>query len=92
MPTLRRLIVVLLLCWTGLAFGAEPVDINSADAKALAAALDGVGPAKAQAIIDYRNANGAFESIEDLTRVKGIGPATLQRNRASIRLGASDAK
>lgn len=89
---MRQLIAVLLLCWTALALGGEPVDINSADAKALAAALDGVGPAKAKAIVGYRKANGPFESIEDLTRVKGIGPATLQRNRASIRLGASDAR
>ncbi|TVQ70177.1 MAG: helix-hairpin-helix domain-containing protein [Oceanospirillales bacterium] len=59
----------------------SPIDINSATASEIAAALSGVGPAKAQAIVDYRTEKGGFVSIEELTQVQGIGPATLERNR-----------
>lgn len=60
------------------------IDINSADAAAIAAALDGVGLVKAQEIVAYREMFGAFESVEELTEVKGIGPSTLERNRDRI--------
>ena len=60
------------------------VDINSADAKTLAESLSGVGLVRAEAIVAYRNANGPFRDIEDLTRVKGIGRKTLETNRNAI--------
>ncbi len=54
------------------------VNINTADMAALEA-LPGIGQAKAQAIIDYRTANGNFSSVEDLTQVKGIGDKLLAK-------------
>lgn len=60
------------------------VDINSADAETLALALDGIGMAKAMEIIAHRDENGAFTSIEQLAEVRGIGPATIERNRDRI--------
>lgn len=60
------------------------VDINSADAATLALALDGVGMAKAQDIIAYREQNGDFKTVDDLQKVRGIGKATLERNRSRI--------
>ncbi|MFO8046460.1 MAG: ComEA family DNA-binding protein [Halomonas sp.] len=53
-----------------------PINVNTADAELLAE-LPGIGPAKAAAIIEDREANGNFESAEDLTRVSGIGPGTV---------------
>jgi len=60
------------------------VDINTADAATLAAEINGVGEARAQAIIDYRDSKGRFESVDDLTRVKGIGPVLLEKNRENL--------
>lgn len=56
------------------------VNINTATAKELDS-LDGIGPAIAAKIIEYREANGPFKSINDLTKVKGIGSAILEKNR-----------
>ena len=68
------------------AFAAGAVNINAADAPALAAGLTGVGPAKAQAIVEYRQANGPFKSADQLAAVKGIGLATVEKNRDRIEL------
>jgi len=57
-----------------------PVDLNSATAEQLDA-LPGVGPATADAIIRDREAHGAFHSVDDLARVRGIGPAKLAQLR-----------
>ena len=62
----------------------ERVNINSADAATLDRVLDGVGPSKAEAIVAYRKANGAFRSPEQLASVKGIGLATIEKNRDRI--------
>lgn len=63
------------------------VDINSASVDALAAALPGIGPGKAQRIVDWREANGPFQSIDQLLEVSGIGPVTLENIRPFVRLG-----
>lgn len=65
---------------------AAAVNVNTASAEELAAALTGIGLAKAQAIIAWREANGAFTRIEQLLEVKGIGQATLDRNASRISL------
>jgi len=57
------------------------VCINTASADELAAALPGIGPQKAKAIVDYREAIGGFNSVDEMMEVKGIGPATLERIR-----------
>jgi competence protein ComEA len=65
---------------------AGPVDINSADAETLARELNGVGLAKAEAIVAWREAHGPFTTPESLLEVKGVGPALLEKNRENIRL------
>ncbi len=65
---------------------AGPVNVNTADAATIAAELSGIGLVRAQAIVEYREANGPFASIDDLLEVSGIGPRVLEINRADIRL------
>jgi len=60
------------------------VDINTADAATLALALDGIGMAKAEEIVAHREQHGVFTSVEQLADVKGIGAATIARNRDKI--------
>ncbi|MEO7555227.1 MAG: ComEA family DNA-binding protein [Acidimicrobiales bacterium] len=55
-----------------------PVDLNTATATELEA-LPGLGPATAQAVVDDRTRNGPFRSVDDLQRVRGIGPAKLEQ-------------
>lgn len=64
------------LCWVAVAFAA--VDINTATTQELVG-LQGIGPVKAQAIIEYRQKNGQFKATKDLTKVKGIGPKIMEK-------------
>jgi len=70
---------------------AEPVNINTADAAALAKALNGIGPSKARAIVSYRDKNGPFKTVDQLAMVEGITQKLIDKNRADIKLGADKA-
>ncbi|WP_251412668.1 MULTISPECIES: ComEA family DNA-binding protein [Paenibacillus] len=61
------------------------ININTAGATELQE-VPGIGEKKAQAIIHYRNENGPFQSVEDLTKVKGIGAKMLEKMRPFIGL------
>ena len=63
---------------------ASPVNINTADAKTISKALNGIGMKKAQAIVAYRDQQGSFKSYQDLAKVKGIGKKTIARNKSDI--------
>ncbi|GGN24798.1 MULTISPECIES: ComEA family DNA-binding protein [Marinomonas] len=86
----RSLLVAALALVPFSLFAATPLDINTATAAELAAVMSGVGSKKAEAIIAYRDANGRFESIEQLSEVKGIGDALLSRNKDLLRVTADD--
>ncbi|MGK7296713.1 MAG: ComEA family DNA-binding protein [Candidatus Wenzhouxiangella sp. M2_3B_020] len=85
------LALFLVLGLNAAALAAEPVDVNTATAEQLAEALNGVGEAKAEAIVEYREANGPFEHIDELVNVRGIGMATVDKNRDMIRLDSAPA-
>ena len=63
---------------------AAPVNINEADAAEIADALKGVGMKKAEAIVEYRNQHGLFQSADDLVQVKGIGEKLVSKLREDI--------
>ncbi|PWB35997.1 competence protein ComEA [Pseudomonas sp. SDI] len=62
----------------------DKIDINNADATTLQRELSGIGKAKSEAIVAYREANGNFASVDELLEVKGIGKAILERNRGKV--------
>lgn len=87
---LQRLFLILCFSWliAGVA-NAEPelVDVNNANAVAIAAGLSGIGMARANAIVEYRRKHGPFQSMEDLSQVKGIGEKVLSANKDRIVFG-----
>lgn len=60
------------------------LDLNKADALTLQKELNGIGKAKAEAIVAYREAHGQFASVDELLEIKGIGSALLERNRDKV--------
>jgi competence protein ComEA len=81
--------LILVLCWLGLCYSAQAaININTANQTELES-LPGIGPVKAKAILEYRKKNGGFKSVDELTRVDGIGPVTLKNARNDIVLDAS---
>jgi competence protein ComEA len=70
---------------------AAAVNLNTATKEELVA-LPGIGPAKAQAILDYRNKNGAFKSIEELKDVKGIGAKRYEKIKSELTVVSAPAK
>ncbi len=63
------------------------VDINTAGVEELAT-LPGVGPALAARIVEFREKNGPFESVDDLLKVRGVGEKSLERFRSLVTVGA----
>ena len=62
----------------------ESININQAEAPLLASILKGVGIAKAEAIVEYRDSHGYFDSIESIKNVPGIGDSIVNLNRDII--------
>ena len=86
--TIRRTLVALLgalaLCATQPALAeTSPINLNTATAAELAS-LKGIGPAKAQAIVEHRDKNGQFKSVDDLKLVHGIGDKMLEQLRPQV--------
>ncbi len=61
------------------------INVNTASAEELDT-LPGIGPVKAQAIIDYRTEKGFFRTVDELLNVKGIGPKTLEDIRDKVKV------
>lgn len=83
---MKRLFLVLFAVFCSFNVIASPVNINTADAKTIGEALSGIGQKKAEAIVKYREAKGAFKTVDDLVNVNGIGPKTLEKIKGDILL------
>ena len=81
MSTIKKFIATSMLLASVFSWAAEPIDINSADAKTLSAQVTGIGPAKAAAIVAFREKHSPFKSVDDLLLIQGIGESTLKKNR-----------
>ena len=76
--------LIFLLGCLCVSLSAYSVNINTATADEIAKELKGIGPAKAGAIVIYREQNGPFTTPKDLSKVKGIGSATVDKNKDLI--------
>lgn len=84
--------LLVLLAVQARAAEAKTVNLNSASEAELVA-LKGIGPAKAKAIIEHREKNGPFKSVDDLRLVRGIGDKLLEQLRPELSVGpAGDAR
>lgn len=75
---MKKLLLTLCLLFFFAAAALAAVNINTADQSTLES-VTGIGPAKAQAIIEYRNAHGPFKSVDELLHVTGFGEKTLEK-------------
>lgn len=76
------------LILTGAALAA--VNLNTATKEELDG-VNGIGPVKAQAIMDHRKKNGPFKSVDDLQNVKGFGDKSVDKVRAELTVGGGSA-
>lgn len=87
---LTAVFAALILSFSSLAYADGLVNINTASVSELVR-LPGIGQTRAQAIVQDRDTNGPFRSIDDLSRVSGIGPATMNNLRPRITVGDGEA-
>jgi competence protein ComEA len=86
MDKIRIVLFSLLLCLSLSLYAAEAININTADQETLMT-IKGVGEKRAEAIVAFRKEHGPFSSVDDLTRVEGIGQSTVDSNRDSLTVG-----
>lgn len=92
---LKLVCTVVLLASTSVLWGSPvntgtpvtPINVNTATVEELDAGLPNIGPVRAKAIVDYRTKNGNFNSMEDIGKVKGIGPKRLEKLRPFVTFG-----
>lgn len=90
---MKHFLISLFFCLFALsAWAADTVNINQASAEEIADALQGIGMSKAQEIVRYRESNGAFQHVDELVNVKGVGLATVDKNRDRIMLDGSQVR
>jgi competence protein ComEA len=82
-----RLFLALVVLCLSTAAGAA-LNLNTATKDELVS-LPGIGPAKAQAIVDYRNQNGPFRSIDEIRKVKGIGEKLFNQIKPELNVGSA---
>jgi len=81
MSEIKKLLLGFTLSLLTFSAFAKEVNINSASATEIAKVAKGIGKAKAEAILAYRKIHGPFKKVDELVKVKGIGKATVQKNK-----------
>ena len=87
MKMLQSLFLALLLAVPVYLAAADRININTATKEELMSEIKGVGEKRAEAIIVYREQNGAFKSIEELANVSGVGQSIVDANRDALSVG-----
>ena len=83
MDIFKKILLTICLLIPTLLF-AETVNINTADKEVLMTSIKGVGETRADAIIAYREQNGAFKSVDELAEVRGVGPSIVEKNMDNL--------
>lgn len=86
-----RLLMSLLSLFAAASMAVAAVNLNTATVAELDA-VNGIGPSKASAIVEYRNKNGPFKSVDDLKGVKGFGEKSVAKLRSELTVGDGAAK
>jgi competence protein ComEA len=88
---MKKILLAVAMFFTFISFAFAAVNINTATKEELDA-VKGIGPVKAQAIVDYRQKNGPFKSVDDLKQVKGFGDKSVAKMKSDLSVsGASTA-
>ena len=91
METLNKLVMIMMLALSLNLAAAGPVNINSADKQTLMQ-VKGIGGKRADAIILWREKNGPFKSVDQLTEIDGIGPSLVETNKDLLTVGNTTAQ
>jgi competence protein ComEA len=83
---MKKILLVLAMCFAFINMAFAAVNLNTATKEELDA-IKGIGPVKAQAIIDYRTKNGPFMTVDALKNVNGFGDKTVDKMRSEISVG-----
>lgn len=85
---MKKLLCAALLSIFAIGAAYAAVDLNTANQAELEA-VKGIGPAKAEAIISYREKNGGFKSVDELVKVKGFGKASVDKLKGQFEVSAA---
>lgn len=88
---MKSLLKIIALFFAGANFAFAAVNLNTATQAELET-LKGVGPTKAKSIIEYREQNGAFQSVDDLKKVKGFGEKSVELLKNDLHVGEEPQK
>lgn len=88
---MKRILSLITLSLAGINLAFAAVNINTATPAELDG-VKGIGPAKAQAIVDYRSKNGPFKSVDDLKNIKGFGDKNLAKLKGELTVTGGEAK
>ncbi|HEX6733399.1 MAG TPA: helix-hairpin-helix domain-containing protein [Azonexus sp.] len=87
---MKRILSSIALFVAGIGLAVAAVNLNTATVDELNA-VKGIGPSKAKAIVDYRDKNGPFKSVDDLKEIKGFGDKSIAKLRGELTVGDASA-